>query len=712
MGKSSLVKQFKDLTRAQILALSPGSWVDQDLLEVVQYFQSEKKDRDRAMAVAELILSSPQIDHLDYSRLYLDLIGYYRWKDNFQAALRWAHALITFDLQHEDGMNHANDVRDLAEIYLESGDLDTGLALFTRLAQTFQDDIWNYNALGFALPHAGLPNLALEVLDHALALTAKNDPEQLKMQLADRQRKVAEELAGTPDHSAKISPDILSAFRAALIPIYPPKKRKSVRREVSLPYLPPITQLIPASPTGEPALEAEILAQGKVLVPELIRLAFDEDLPVQSAADHAVRLLRSMRDAKIAELGELSAWLDKAVDDWRNELLTRHLAKIGGYTTSELETIVGDLHTDTFTRTSALEDLAERVERLPALRERFITFIRTMLTRPEADTAGEEVIVGFLIRDALDLEARQLYPEIVRAFVEDRVDTLVVSPLSVQHRWGLLPMEEPIRRMDGMYLRLRCTNCDRTREHFVQNVLLDLNTLAQEQDEKPIAYDAYIMDHEIVCPKCGAVDHYAMTPNAHLTLLVTSSKPDDLAAILGGRESISDLPPHPRLHPFRSAVFGQPMHPLTGLEEYRRRIAANPMDARLHMKMGTLLRSLYRYSAALKAHRQAYLLNPNDAEIALTLGFSEHDFGEQSAAKKMYERVLTLELKSQGARVIPRPDTLAGAAIEGLNLLKRRKPSAWAVPAYNQPTDKNKLINSNAQTPSASSRKRRRRKKR
>ena len=68
---STLVKKFDPLTPKQILALRPGSWTDQDLMEAVNYFQTEKKDRDRAMAVAELILCSSQIASLDYSRLYL-----------------------------------------------------------------------------------------------------------------------------------------------------------------------------------------------------------------------------------------------------------------------------------------------------------------------------------------------------------------------------------------------------------------------------------------------------------------------------------------------------------------------------------------------------------------------------------------------------------------------------------------------------------------
>ena len=620
------------------------------------------------------------------------------------------HALITFDEQHEDSLNRANHVRDLAETYLEAGDRETGLALFTRLAQASPGDIWNYNTLGFVLPLAGLPGLAMEVLDRALALTAKNDPDHLKKQLTEQHRKIEKGLTSESDHSGEISAEILSDFRAVLLQPVTSNKRKSTRPEEAAPYLPPITRLLTVGPAGDASLETEILTQGKVLIPELIRLAFDEELPDSGAPAHAVKLLRQMRDAQAAELGELSAWLDRANGDWRNELLTRRFAKIGGYTTSELEAIVADLQANTTTRTSASEALAERVKRLPALRTRFIAFIRKMLTRPEADTAGEETIMGFLISDALHHEARELYPEIARAFVEDRVDTKVISPLSVQRRWGLLPAPEPKRRDDGIYLRLRCTACDRIREHFVQNIILDLNTLEQQKDEKPVVYDPYIMDREIVCPKCGAVDHYAMTPNAHLALFVSANKLDNLTALLAGKMSASDLPPNPRLHPFRSTVFGQPMHPLAGLEEYRRRIAANPKDARLFMRMGTLLRTLYRNSSALDAHRHAYMLNPNDAEIALVRGFNEHDFGDQSLAKEMYERVLTLELKGKGTWGIAQPDTFAGAAAEGLNLLKRHQPSAWALPAHDLATGKRTMTNPNVQSPSAPSRKHRHRK--
>jgi tetratricopeptide (TPR) repeat protein len=684
-----IAKQFDLLSREQILAIRPGTWGDFELLDVLKYFETERKDRDRAMAVAELILRSPQVSDVDYDWLCLDLMGYYRWKRDWPAALRWAHFLIAYDEQHDEGSNRASHCRDLAETYLEAGDLDTGLALFTRLAQATPHDIWTYNALAFALPGAGLPHLALQILDHALALVTQNDPEQLKVQLTEQRHRIVEALTSTPDRSSDLSPAVWSHFCAALLAPLSDRSVRSTAQEAT-PYLPTIVQLLAAGAASDAVVQTAALrgTQAKVLIPELIRLAFDPALPVDGAPARAVELLRALRDAQAAELGELSPWLDRATGDWRNELLTPHCGKVGGYTTPELEAIAADGQYSVYIRSSATQSLVERAERQPTQRERIIAFMRTLLTRPEADTAGEETLVGFLIGDVLDLDARELYPEIQRAFAEDRVDTSVITLPDVHGRWRLAPVPVPERRKDGLYLRLRCTACDRIREHFVQNVLLDLGTLEQQTQGRPVVYDPYIMDHEIVCPKCGAVDQYAMTPQAHLALLVLPNKVDDLTALLAGKKSASDLPPNPRVHPFRSSVFKQPMHPLAGLEEYRRRIAANPKDAKLYMRMGTLLRTLYRYSDALEAHRQAYALNPNDAEIALARAMSEHDFGDRVAAKEMYERVLALELKGKGRWGIVRSDTWAGAAMEGLEELKRHKPSPWALPAYDPVTGK------------------------
>ena len=703
MSMPSLIKQFDAMSRDQILALSPGVWGDEQIWPVKDYFEMKKKDSGRAMAVADLILRSPQVCDVDYTILYLDLIEYCSWEGDSSAALRWAHALIVFNEQHEDGINRANYVRELAEAYFSAGDLDTGLALFTRLMRASPGDIWNYNSLGYELPRTGLPGLAVEVLDLALAIAAKNDTRGLRKQLADQRGNVGKMLAGTPDHSAVVSPEILSDFRDALRLPVPPQKSKTYQPEKASPYLAPITRLRGVGPKGDAALDAEILAQGKVLIPELIRLAFDQDLLRSGAPAQAVRLLRQIRDAQAAELGGISAWLDQANGDWHNELLTQHFGKIGGCTTSELEATVADVQNNNTTRIYAMEALAERVKHLPALRPGYIAFIRRILTRREADTAGEENVVGHLIGDALDLDARELYPEIVRAFVEDRVDTQVISPQDVKKRWGLLPGPKPERREDGLYLRLRCTACDRVREHFVQDVLFDLGTQALEE-ESSAAYDPYIMDHEVVCPKCGAVDRYAMTPMAYLSTVMQGKKPGNLADLITGKKGTADISPNPRVHPVHSNVFGQPMHPLAGLEEYRRRIKAKPLDAKLFMRMGTLLRTLYRNSAALEAHRQAYALNPNDAEIALVRALSEHDFGDQAEAQHMYEQVIILEQKGKDMWMPEGP--YASAAVEGLALLKRHKPSGWCLPSVDNQAGKEKIMPRTSQPPPVPSRKR------
>jgi hypothetical protein len=53
----------------------------------------------------------------------------------------WCLGMAKFDKQHADGLNRANHVRNQAETYLEAGDLDTGLAIFTRLEQASTGDI-------------------------------------------------------------------------------------------------------------------------------------------------------------------------------------------------------------------------------------------------------------------------------------------------------------------------------------------------------------------------------------------------------------------------------------------------------------------------------------------------------------------------------------------------------------------------------------------
>lgn len=70
-----IIKHFERLSREEILATRPGAWGDYELLDVLQHFQQE--DRDQAMAIAELMLRSPECSEIvAYHELYMDLVGY------------------------------------------------------------------------------------------------------------------------------------------------------------------------------------------------------------------------------------------------------------------------------------------------------------------------------------------------------------------------------------------------------------------------------------------------------------------------------------------------------------------------------------------------------------------------------------------------------------------------------------------------------------
>ncbi len=358
----SIYKHLTSLTRDQILALRPGVWGDDELSDVRSEFDKQN-DRDRALAVVELILRSPEHSEIvAYDLLYEDLIYYYRDIRNFPAALRWAHALLAYSEQHiESHHDCAYAGRTLAETYLLAGALDTGLALFARRLQAAPTDIWTYNVLGLTLPEVGLNRLAIEVLEHGLQLIARHDQENLKDQLTRMRHDVAE--ATTDDRSGAVSPAVLAEFRAALALALTAEPRTEDEPE---PYLPPVAQLLAVGPERDESLYAAIGAQGRVLTPELIRLAFDADPQANCGPAHAVALLRELHDAHAAELAELSAWLDQAQSEGWQALLTEHCGKIGGYTTGGLEAVASDTGYSTYTRVAASNALVERAQQWPA----------------------------------------------------------------------------------------------------------------------------------------------------------------------------------------------------------------------------------------------------------------------------------------------------------------------------------------------------------
>lgn len=664
--------KLKALDRAEIINISPEPLGDYELLDLAAYFREQAKDEDREMAVFELILRSPLNDDemVAYGELYLDLINYYHRKDNLPAMLYWAVANIAYAEQNDrDPLNLLSSWRELAEAYLNAGEINSGLGIFTRLITRFPQDIWNYNILGLTLPRIGLNKLAVETLDRGLAWIAREDTENLREQFQDIQHEAQASLAGGQDLTEQVSAETVRELRAALsLP-----GGKSSDETEPLAHLSPLDQLISLDRQGDRSLDGAILNQGRILIPELIHLGLDEALIKRSLGPwHAARLLNELRSGAAPELEALANWLNRtSPEDWQPWIGTKRFGKIGGYTIAELEAFTRDPHYGDITREAVLSELTERASQQPLLRPQLITLLRDLLNREHADQASEETFTAHLISSALDLDAQELLPDIQRAFAEDRVDQQIIDEAFTFEELGVPAPPGPPRRTDGLYLRLECTACGRTREHFTRFVIMDQATL---DSKDPSKRSPYILDHEFVCPKCGAIDQFRLQPLEMMKLM--QMDPGQIASMLLKQKPAKLPKPDPHVYMVRGEAFGRPMHPLDTVDEYRRRIAQDPQNAELHMRLGNTLRFIGRYEQALEAYHTAIELTPNDPEILIPAATAEHDFGDQEAARRLYERCIS---QGKGVRDILRGglDENVVTAMNGLRSLNKGEISPW-----------------------------------
>ena len=665
-------KHLKTLNRAEILKLPPERIGDFELLNLAEYFREEEQDEDREMAVIELILRSPLNDEMvAYEELYLDLVNYYHRQKDFPALLRWAVAALAFKEQNESNPYRSITAwRDLADDYLWASDFNSGVGIYTRIIKRFPGDIWNYNNLGLVLGEMGLNELAVAVLERALARVAKGDPEQLRKQIKDGLQAAQANLAEGKDRSVEVDPETAAALRAALAL---PDGEEDPDQVEELAHLAPLDRLLTLDRQGDPALDAEILRQGRVLVPELIHLGMDFDLLDESLGPwHAARLLNVLRAGPAPELENLANWLDRtAAEDWQPWISAGSFGKIGGFTFAELEAIVRDPLYGDVTRETVLTELVERVEQQPELRPRVVDLLRELINRPGADQASEEIFTANLIGAAVDLKAEELLPQIQQAFAEDRVDKKILDEAYINGIWGVQALPQPPRRTDGLYLYLECTACGRAREHFTRFVVMDQTTL---DNSAVSAYSPYILDHAVVCPKCGAVDQYKLRPFELIKLMQLD--PEQMAAFLMN-EKPKNLPrPDPHVYMIRGEAFGRRMHPLDTVAEYQRRIAKDPKNGELYMRLGNTLRIIGRYAAALENYHKAVELSPEDPEMLFPAATAEHDFGDPQAAQQLYERCV-----AQGSGLLSAApgeiNEYVVDAMRGLKALNKGEPSPW-----------------------------------
>ncbi len=134
--------------------------------------------------------------------------------------------------------------------------------------------------------------------------------------------------------------------------------------------------------------------------------------------------------------------------------------------------------------------------------------IRALINRPEADDeAEEETFTGYLISSAMDLKASELLPEIEQAFAEDRVDPQFINLEDVFNAFEIPRPEQTLEPAQEYSLVLECAACGRKRRHQTKFVLLDQSG-GEAQGEADEGREMVVLDHEVICPKCGTRDQY------------------------------------------------------------------------------------------------------------------------------------------------------------------------------------------------------------
>jgi hypothetical protein len=663
-------RRFQRMSLEEIQNQPPGKWSSADLLDVLGELSDAERNEEtwaRVRAVRWLILHDPYAsDMVDYDTLYLDQALGLADRDA-DAAIATAYAGLAYNLQRDERGNAKSWLIEIAELFTMAADTSVGIAQFARILRGEPTTPHYYYRLVYSLQEAELYALAQEALVTILAALPEDADEGDVYEL-QRQQTEAEE-SGWAEHADDLSavdPQSLADLRAAFA-------RTRAKQADGTEYLPPIRGLLdmPAAAVNE--TYREILAQGNVLIPELLYLAWDDTLYDTPAPGHALELLRRLRQAQPAHFVEIDHWLDQAKGDWR-DLLYEDFGLVGGYTSAGLRGWATNAGCDWALRSGATDALAERAKRHPEERAEVVAFLTELLNRPGADaTVEEETFTATVIGDLCDLGATEVYPAIQAAFQSDRVDLMMLDLDYVQERLGL-PRTAPPPREDGLTLNLTCKRCGRARPHFVQHVTQDIGTQRRKAEGQLVRYDSYVMDREIICPKCGAKDSYELRGIDALRLMIPLEEESYLALVKGE----TDRPlfgPGRFLSRFHSTVFERSMHPLEGLAEYRRRIQRDPTNADLRLRMSLLLRTLHRFDESLEAVRGAYDIRPTDPEVLTFRAFAEHDFGDRAIAEKLYNDALPL-LQRLMHRSEQMAD-LAGLAADSLVALEEGGPSAW-----------------------------------
>ncbi len=402
-----------------------------------------------------------------------------------------------------------------------------------------------------------------------------------------------------------------------------------------------LEELLGAGEHPREGLLQAIQDEGDAAVPHLIEMATDSELiwadsdsPEVRAPTHAMRLLGRLQ--AMSAITPLITLLEEEEADWIREELPDVLAQIGPAAVESLKTFAVDRTHNLYGRSAACNSLVHIAQSHCETRQEVIDFLRAFLPAYPDERPEDETFRGFVVSDLLDLNAKDAYPDIEAAYVEDRVDEMIVGLDDVQRELRIRGGAKPQERAE-FEIRLKCQECGFVRPHAVDVVYCDLATQERKARGEKVPYSEFIIPQRIVCPRCGAVDRYELTSEAYLAMTA-----ELLRLVVPGRSTpgLGEGTKHLRLMSFALGS-GQAMHPLEALEMYQRRVEAKPDDVGLRLRYANVLRFLGRWDEAGFQYDQVRTRDPRNADVYFGLAQMAEMQKDLESALAMYEEYLS-----------------------------------------------------------------------
>jgi len=179
-------KALLRLSDRQILALNFDELDDWELVVVAERLESMGRRDLWLEALKRVCRSSERNVMVCYGDVYSDVVNELRHQGDYEQAIFYQKLAIEEDQKHCDGMNAAVNKRDLGELYIEAGDYEKGLEIFTEIVQQDPWDAWTYNSLAITYCILGFSELATLAAQKGIAIgKATKDPEHLLEQFRE-----------------------------------------------------------------------------------------------------------------------------------------------------------------------------------------------------------------------------------------------------------------------------------------------------------------------------------------------------------------------------------------------------------------------------------------------------------------------------------------------------------------------------------------------